>query len=162
MKRFMRENPEELIAALLIVVTTTLVLINVFFRYFLSKGIYWSEEVATSCFVWSIFLGSAGAYRCGAQLGIDLLVNQLPKTARHAVKFLVQCILLVINGYIFYLSVIYVQKTHGIATSVLGVSSAYVSSALVVGFGLMTVYSLLQLLRLPKMFREEERKEEQR
>jgi len=150
MKKFIHENPEEFIAAILIVVTTSLVLLNVFFRYFLNSGIYWSEEVATTCFVWSVFVGAAGAYRNGAQLGIDLLVNKLPASASRAVKLIVQCILLLINVYVLYLSIIYVQHTYTIATSVLAVSSAWVSSSLIVGFGLTTVYSLMHLV---KMFR---------
>ncbi|MCR4628075.1 MAG: TRAP transporter small permease [Bacillota bacterium] len=148
MKKFIRENPEEFIAAILIVVTTSLVLLNVFFRYFLNSGIYWSEEVATTCFVWSVFVGAAGAYRNGAQLGIDLLVNKLPAAASRAVKLIVQCILLLINAYILYLAVIYVQRTYTIATSVLAVSSAWVSSSLIVGFGLTTVYSLMHLINM--------------
>lgn len=148
MKKFIRENPEEFIAAILIVVTTSLVLLNVFFRYFLNSGIYWSEEVATTCFVWSVFVGAAGAYRNGAQLGIDLLVNKLPASASRAVKLTVQCILLLINAYVLYLAVIYVQRTYTIATSVLAVSSAWVSSSLIVGFGLTTVYSLMHLVNM--------------
>lgn len=148
MKKFIHENPEEFIAAILIVVTTSLVLLNVFFRYFLNSGIYWSEEVATTCFVWSVFVGAAGAYRNGAQLGIDLLVNKLPASASRAVKLIVQCILLLINAYVLYLSIIYVQHTYTIATSVLAVSSAWVSSSLIVGFGLTTVYSLMHLVNM--------------
>ena len=148
MKKFIRENPEEFIAAILIVVTTSLVLLNVFFRYFLNSGIYWSEEVATTCFVWSVFVGAAGAYRNGAQLGIDLLVNKLPAAASREVKLIVQCILLLINAYVLYLAVIYVQRTYTIATSVLAVSSAWVSSSLIVGFGLTTVYSLMHLINM--------------
>jgi len=148
MKKFIRENPEEFVAAVLIIITTVLVLLNVFFRYCLNSGIYWSEEVATTCFVWSIFVGAAGAYRTGAMLGIDLLVNKLPETARKIVRIIVQFILLAINAYILYLSIIYINKTKAIATSVLGVSSAWVSMSLVVGFGLTTIYTLVHLIRL--------------
>ena len=95
-----------------------------------------------------MFVGAAGAYRNGAQLGIDLLVNKLPKAASRAVKLFVQCILLLINAYILYLSVVYVQHTYGIATSVLAVSSAWVSSSLIVGFGLTTIYSLMHLVQM--------------
>lgn len=152
MKKFIRQNPEEAIAALLIVITTVLVLINVFFRYFLNKGIYWSEEVATSCFVWAIFIGGAGAYRNGTQLGIDLLVNMLPTVLQRVVKIIVQLILFLVNAYILYLACIYVDKTHKIATSVLGVSSAFISSSLIVGFGLTTLYTIYHLVLMIKSF----------
>ncbi len=147
MKKFIRENPEEALAALLIVITTTLVLVNVFFRYFLNKGIYWSEEVATSCFVWAIFVGAAGAYRNGTQLGIEMLVNMLPGRLQMLVKLIVQVFLFIINVNILYLACIYVKKTHQIATSVLGVSSAWVSSSLIVGFGLTTLYTVWHIIQ---------------
>ncbi len=159
MKKFIRQNPEEAIAALLIVITTILVLINVFFRYFLNKGIYWSEEVATSCFVWAIFIGSAGAYRNGTQLGIDMLVNMLPSFLQKIVRILVQFVLFFVNAYILYLACIYVNKTHKIATSVLGVSSAWVSSSLIVGFGLTTLYTIYHLIILIKDFNKKQEKE---
>ncbi|SFG49096.1 TRAP transporter small permease [Oribacterium sp. WCC10] len=152
MKKFILKNPEEAIAALLIVITTVLVLINVFFRYFLNKGIYWSEEVATTSFVWAIFIGGAGAYRNNTQLGIDLLVNMLPEILQKIVKILVQIVLFIVNAYILYLACIYVDKTHKIATSVLGVSSAWVSSSLIVGFGLTTLYTILHLINMIRDF----------
>ena len=159
MKEFMTKNFEEFIAAILIVVTTLLVLMNVFFRYFLHTGIYWSEEVATSCFVWSIFIGAAGAYRQGAQLGIDLLVKKLPETARKIVQILVQIVLILINVFIVYLSVQYIQHTYTIKTSVLAVSSAWVSASIPVGFGLTSVYSVLGLWRMIRGFGAKEGKE---
>lgn len=157
MKEFIRKNPEEFIASILITITTVLVLVNVFLRYCLNMGLYWSEEVATSCFVWSIFIGAAGAYRNGSQLGIDLLVNMLPTGLRRAVKLLVQVILLVINAYIVYLAVQYVGRTWQIETSVLAVSTAWVSGSLIVGFGLTTIYTLLHLVNMiRRMMRGEE------
>lgn len=159
MKKFILKNPEEAVAAFLIVITTILVLTNVFFRYFLNKGIYWSEEVATNCFVWAIFIGSAGAYRNGTQLGIDMLVNMLPRTLQKVVKMMVQLVLFAVNAYILYLACIYVDKTHKIATSVLGISSAWVSSSLIVGFGLTTLYTVLHLLKMMRDFTKPTEKE---
>ena len=54
--KFIWEHFEEVLAGAFIVVTTVLVLVNVFLRYFMNTGLYWSEEVVTSCFVWSVFL----------------------------------------------------------------------------------------------------------
>ncbi len=159
MKKFILKNPEEAVAAFLIVITTILVLTNVFFRYFLNKGIYWSEEVATNCFVWAIFIGSAGAYRNGTQLGIDMLVNMLPRTLQKVVKMMVQLVLFAVNAYILYLACIYVDKTHKIATSVLGISSAWVSSSLIAGFGLTTLYTVLHLLKMMRDFTKPTEKE---
>lgn len=140
-------NPEQILACVFIIITTGLVLLNVFLRYFMRTGLYWSEEVATSCFVWSVFLGAASGYRHGMHIGVDMLVNKLPRVIRNIVKILVDMILTAVNGYIFYLSIIFISMSYQKPTAVLGVSSAYVSAALLVGFGLTTLYSIGYLIK---------------
>ena len=133
-------------ASLCVTTTTLLVLMNVFLRYFMNTGIYWSEEVATMCFVWCIFVGSASAYKNGAHLGVDLLVRKLPKVPRAIVKILVDILLILINGYILYLSIKFVSTSYQKPTAVLAISSAWVSSSLIVGFGLTTIYAIRDMV----------------
>ena len=139
-------NFELIFASLCVTATTLLVLMNVFLRYFMNTGIYWSEEVATMCFVWCIFVGSASAYKNGAHLGVDLLVKKLPKVPRAIVKILVDILLIAINGYILYLSVKFVSTSYQKPTAVLAISSAWVSSSLIVGFGLTTIYAIRDMV----------------
>ena len=139
-------NFELIFASLCVTTTTLLVLMNVFLRYFMNTGIYWSEEVATMCFVWCIFVGSASAYKNGAHLGVDLLVKKLPKVPRAIVKILVDILLILINGYILYLSVKFVSTSYQKPTAVLAISSAWVSSSLIVGFGLTTIYAIRDMV----------------
>jgi TRAP-type C4-dicarboxylate transport system permease small subunit len=139
-------NFELIFASLCVTTTTLLVLMNVFLRYFMNTGIYWSEEVATMCFVWCIFVGSASAYKNGAHLGVDLLVRKLPKVPRAIVKILVDILLILINGYILYLSIKFVSTSYQKPTAVLAISSAWVSSSLIVGFGLTTIYAIRDMV----------------
>ena len=139
-------NFELIFASLCVTATTLLVLMNVFLRYFMNTGIYWSEEVATMCFVWCIFVGSASAYKNGAHLGVDLLVKKLPKIPRAIVKIIVDILLIAINGYILYLSVKFVSTSYQKPTAVLAISSAWVSSSLIVGFGLTTIYAIRDMV----------------
>lgn len=143
--KFVLNHFEEVLASIFLIITTSLVLLNVFLRYFMKTGLYWTEEVSTSCFVWCVFLGAASGYRRGMHLGVDILVNKLPPALRKLVRILVDLVLLVTNGYIFYLSTVFVRWSYIKPTAVLGVSSAWVSSALLVGFGLTTIYSVVHL-----------------
>ena len=150
MKKYVKlflNNFELIFASLCVTTTTLLVLMNVFLRYFMNTGIYWSEEVATMCFVWCIFVGSASAYKNGAHLGVDLLVRKLPKVPRAIVKILVDILLILINGYILYLSIKFVSTSYQKPTAVLAISSAWVSSSLIVGFGLTTIYAIRDLVK---------------
>ena len=149
MKKYVKlflNNFELIFASLCVTTTTLLVLMNVFLRYFMNTGIYWSEEVATMCFVWCIFVGSASAYKNGAHLGGDLLVRKLPKVPRAIVKILVDILLILINGYILYLSIKFVSTSYQKPTAVLAISSAWVSSSLIVGFGLTTIYAIRDMV----------------
>jgi len=141
--KFVICNFEEIIAAVFIFFMTILVIINVFLRYVVNTGLYWSEEVVTGCFVWAVFLGASACYRRKAHVGVDILVNMLPENLKKIVNILVDIILILINGYITYLTILYLETSYTKTTPVLGISSVYISSSILVAFSLMTVYSVM-------------------
>jgi len=56
--------------------------LNVIMRYFFNHPLQWNDEVVTGLFVWTVFIGSAYAYRKHAHLGVDIVTNALsPKRA---------------------------------------------------------------------------------
>ena len=135
-------NLEEIIASFFLVITTALVVLNIIMRYFLNSGLVWSEEVATGCFVWSVFIGAIAAFKHRGHVGVDILVKLLPPTLRWGVNLLMDIILVILNGYMAYLAVTYVMITYTKMTPVLGVSSAYISSVVPISFVMMTFYAL--------------------
>jgi len=140
-------NLEEIIASGFIILTTILVVINVFMRYFLRSGLYWSEEVATGSFVWAVFIGAVAGYKRGKHIGVDILVNLLPEKTQKVVVIIVDMVLVFLNGYMTYLAVIFISLSYIKPTPVLGISSAYISSALLVSFALVTIYSVIFLVK---------------
>lgn len=136
-------NLEEIIAGIFLIITTILVVTNVIFRYFLNSGIYWTEEVATGSFVWTVFIGAAAAYKHGQHLGMDFLVEKVPERFSNIVVLVINVLLTIINGYLFYLSTVYIYHSYRKPTPVLNVSSAYISSALTISFFLMTIRSIM-------------------
>ncbi|MFI3174473.1 MAG: TRAP transporter small permease [Bacillota bacterium] len=145
--KFLVCNIEELITAIFLVVMTVLVSINVFLRYVMNTGIVWSEEFATACFVWAVFIGAAACYKKKAHVGVDMLVNQLPAFAQKIVGIVVNIILLVFNSYLTYLTWLYLQTSYTKTTPVMQVSSAYISSSIFVAFALMTMYTVIFLVQ---------------
>ena len=146
LKKFL-SHFEIIFASVFIIITTVLVMLNVIFRYFLRSGIYWSEEVATGCFVWSVFLGAAAGYKHKMHVGVDMLVNLCPPKVKKTITILVDFVLLLINGYITYISIIYLNLSYKKPTPVLGISSAFISSSIFVSFALMTLYAVVFLIR---------------
>ena len=87
-------------------------------------------------------MGASAVYKHKMDVGIDMLVLKLPDTAQHYVRLAVSLVLLLINGYIFYMSIVFTSVAWGKPTAVLGVSSAVFNSALIFGFGLITWHTL--------------------
>lgn len=111
-------------------------------RYVLNSGLVWSEEVATGCFVWSVFIGAIAVFKHRGHVGVDIVVKMLPEAFRKTLMTLMDILLVVLNGYMAYLSIVYITHSYTKMTPVLGVSSAYISSSVVIAFVMMTVYSI--------------------
>ena len=141
-KKGIMENLEEILSGAFLCLMVLLVIINVFLRYFSDYAIYWAEEVATICFVWAVFLGAAATYKRKMDIGIDLLVKRASVPSQAVIKLLSSGVLLLLNAYIFINSLIFTAIAFDKPTAVLGVSSAVVNSALIVGFGFIAFHSL--------------------
>ena len=139
------DNFEEIIASLFLLGTTVLVVANIISRYFLKTGIFWSEEVATGFFVWSVFIGAAAAFKKGQHIGIDIIVSKLSGRNRAIANVLIDLVVLIVIGFITVFSFLYVKTSYTKLTPVLGVSSAYISSSIIVGFTFMLIRAFIFL-----------------
>lgn len=126
--------------------TTIIVIMNVFTRYFLNFTFHWSEEIAVSAFVWTIFLGFANSYKCNELIGVELLVKLLPEKIRNVVEFCTSLLLTFLSGTMFYFSYKYVAGSTKI-TAALEVSYKYIYASIVIAFALTTVYSIYTLVK---------------
>ena len=130
------------IGSIFISITVIVVIMNVFTRYALKFTYFWAEEVAVGCFVWTIFLGTAAAYRRKGLIGVEALVVLLPKKIRKIVEFLTYILLTILNALMFYFAFQYVSSSTKI-TAALEISYSYINASIVIAFGLMTIYSVM-------------------
>jgi TRAP-type C4-dicarboxylate transport system permease small subunit len=140
--KYYLNNLEEILCGFFLVSMVGLVIVNVLLRFLFSYSITWAEEVSTICFVWSVFVGASAVYKHKMDIGIDVLVLTLPFSAQQYIRLFVSVLLLLINGYIFYMSIVFTSIAWEKPTAVLGVSSAIFNSALIVGFGMITFHTL--------------------
>lgn len=136
-------NFDLVLSGFFLCITVLVVIVNVALRYLFHGGLFWAEEVATTCFIWSVFVGSAAAYRYKMHIGIDLITRFGPAPVRALIVVIIDGLMLVINGYILYLSMLFIQANSLKRTPVLDIPALYVNLALSVGFALMTVYALV-------------------
>ena len=140
-------NLDLIVSSVFLCITVLVVIVNVALRYLSLGGIFWAEEVATTSFIWSVFIGSAAAYRYKMHIGIDFLSRLGPLTMQRCIAVIIDGLMLVINGYIVYLSLFFINANKLKRTPVLDIPALYVNLALTVGFSLMVVYALMFLYR---------------
>ena len=140
-------NFDLILSGFFLCITVLVVIVNVALRYLFHGGIFWAEEVATTSFIWSVFIGSAAAYRYKMHIGIDLVSKFGPATWRSFIAVVIDVMMLVINGYIVYLSILFTSANKLKRTPVLDIPSLYVNLALTVGFSLMVLYAFSYLYR---------------
>ncbi len=151
-------NFEELLSGFFIVIMVVIVIMNVILRYVFNEGIFWAEEVATISFVWAVFVGASATYKHRMDVGIDFLVTKTSPKIQKLIRLIIDALLLTINGYIFYLSIVFTKISYIKPTAVLGVSSAVVNSSLVFGFGLITIHTMRFIVKDFKSFKDKEAK----
>jgi TRAP-type C4-dicarboxylate transport system permease small subunit len=140
--KYYLSNLEEILCGFFLVSMVGLVIVNVLLRFLFNYSITWAEEVSTICFVWSVFVGASAVYKHKMDIGIDVLILTLPFSAQQYIRLFVSVLLLLINGYIFYMSIVFTSIAWEKPTAVLGVSSAIFNSALIVGFGMITFHTV--------------------
>lgn len=137
------------VLALLLVAMLAMVLGNVLLRYAFGTGIVVSEELSRLGLVWITFAGAVVAWRRGAHLGVDNLVQALPRAGRWVCALLAEaltvlcCVLVVIGTW----------QQHEVSLStnslVAGIpliwmyGMGYVAGG---GIGLLSLHKLLRLL----------------
>ncbi len=150
---YILKNLDAIITAATLTICVILVNFNVIMRYVAHHPIQWSEEIVTSLFVWTVFIGSAYAYRMHAHLGVDIVVNHLHGKPKAIVSWIVTIIELAILVMVTIISAEYVYHLLYVrgnfkpaVTDVLRIPKAYTGIAVPIGFGLSTIYSIYFIL----------------
>ncbi len=161
-------NLDAVICGTTLTVCVVLVNLNVVFRYFLNNPIKWTDEVVTSLFIWTVFMGSAYAHRRHAHLGVDIVMNLIHGNARQVIEFIMDIIQILILALLTYISAQYVcnliwkrgiifgtvdgvwqyvGKIKLTMTDTLRIPKWYTGIAVPLGFGLSFIYAVYFFLR---------------
>lgn len=147
------QNFDAVITGTTLMACVILVNMNVLMRYIFKAPLQWSEEVVTSLFVWTVFIGSAYAYRKHAHLGVDIVVNLLHGKTKDVLMLIVSILELAI---LIMLTIICSQYAYNLlyvrgvwkpaVTDVLRIPKIFTGIAVPIGFGLSTIYSIYFML----------------
>ena len=148
-------NLDAIITAATLSIFVVLVNANVIMRYFFNNPIRWAEEVVTSLFVWTVFIGSAYAYRKHSHLGVDILVNLMPPKMKAVVKavmsvvelFVLSMLTVISSQYVYHLIFNRAGKLKIIMTDMLRIPKWWTGIAVPIGFGLSVIYSIYFMVK---------------
>lgn len=138
---------EALIAAMLAVMVV-LVFGNVVLRYGFNSGITVSEEVSRWLFIWMTFLGAVVALREHGHLGVDMVVQRLPRAGKKACLLVGHVVMLYIVWLLFQGSVAQARINWDVTAPTTGFSMAIVYAAGIVFAVLAGVILLIDLVRM--------------
>ena len=167
--KFLLKNLDAVITCVTLFACVVLVNLNVIMRYCFNAPIQWVDEVVTSLFVWTVFIGSAYAYRKHAHLGVDLVVNLFKGKTRDTIQWVVAILELLILIMLTYVSSQYVYNLifrKGVLkltyTETLRLPKWWTGIAVPLGFGLSVIYSIYFFLteRLHIIKKKEEQNDE--
>jgi TRAP-type C4-dicarboxylate transport system permease small subunit len=130
----------------------TVIVLQVVSRYVFNNSLPWTEEVSKSMMVWSAFMVAPWALRAGANVGIDLFLEAMPKRARFFVELVVNALVLFILFVLFRESLDFVARGFKSRMATLPVTTGYVYMIVPVSLGAMMLAGAEVLLRKCREF----------
>lgn len=127
---------------------TITVFISTIFRYFKLGAIPWSEELARYLMIWIAYIGASLGIKKNAHLGVEILVNKLPKSLKSVAKYFRVAIILLFNALIisFSYKIINHQMNMGQLSPAMAIPIWYAYLAIPVGALLMIIRSIQMVI----------------
>ncbi|MBK4215146.1 TRAP transporter large permease subunit [Paracoccus caeni] len=140
-------RPVEIAAATLLMVMIIVVLANVFFRYVLAKPLIWGDEVASISFIWMAMLGAALAVDRHEHMKLTVFLPLLPERVAKVAEIAGQVLVCLLLLRLLPVAVEYAYEESFVVSPALQLPMSWRASALPIGIGLMTLLSVVSLLR---------------
>ncbi|HSV46582.1 MAG TPA: TRAP transporter small permease [Ramlibacter sp.] len=123
--------------------------LQVVMRYGFGRALSWSEELAVTCFSWSMLLAVALGVRDGIHVRMDLLVDRLPGALRLTLEKLVALATAFAGGFIAWSGARYVAQTGDSVSAAMAYPISWLYLCAPVGGALIAVFALEHLLAGP-------------
>jgi TRAP-type transport system small permease protein len=128
---------EALVAAIVLVLTAQIV-----FRYAFNSSILWSEEVATWCMVWTVYMGAASLMSRWQHVYIPMFVQRLPLSVRPYVIVTAKIATLATCLLVTWYGIVVVDGTYNLTSQSTGISTSWIKLAIPIGMAAMAIFAL--------------------
>ncbi|HEX9238212.1 MAG TPA: TRAP transporter large permease subunit [Xanthobacteraceae bacterium] len=137
----------EIAAAGLVIAEIAILFGGVISRYVFDRPLVWSDELASTLFLWLAMLGAVIAFHRDEHMRMTACVGMLPGPARALLDSLATGASLAFLLLIAWPAFQYASDELPITTSALQITDAWRAAALPAGIGLMIVFALSRLTR---------------
>lgn len=140
----------ERLLGLLLIVAVLYNFVNVVGRYVFGRTFISADEVQIYIMIYIAFLGAAVATWRRMHLRMDVLLQRMPRGVQAGLGALELALILVLAAFVLYVSSGYVKQMAGLdaRSQNAGIPMWIPHSAIVLGFGLIAVLSVLQIIQL--------------
>jgi tripartite ATP-independent transporter DctM subunit len=135
----------EIPAAILVVAEIVVLFSGIVARYVFHTPLVWSDELATTLFLWLAMLGAVIALRRGEHMRMTALIAKLAPERRAFFDALAVAAGLAFLVLIAYPAYEWAYEEGFIVTSAMEISASWRAAAFPIGVGLMIAFSLLRL-----------------
>jgi len=141
----------EYFAALLVFADICILLAGVISRFVFKQPLTWSDELASIIFLWSAMLGSVVAVKRAEHMRMTAFVSMCKDNAAAFFEAFQYC-----AGLLFLIVLFLPAYQHAIDEAIvitpsLEISGLWREAALPVGIALMSIYSIVRLIQLPRL-----------
>ena len=140
----------ERVLALALIAAVLINFVNVIGRYVFGRTFIAADELQIYIMVYIAFLGAAVATWRRVHLRMDVLAKMLPAPVRTALGIAELALVLVLAGFVTYVAYRYVAQMAGLdaRSQNAGIPMWMPHSAIALGFALIAVLALLQIVQL--------------
>ena len=128
-------------------VMALVVFLQVIFRYALNLPLFWTEEFARYCLVWSSLLGAAVAMKRGQHLAVTICMERFPPGLRRVLSVVARLSVIIILTVIVLGGIQLVFVTRAQISPALRVSMAIPYLAVPVGAAIMLFHAIVFLFQ---------------
>jgi TRAP-type C4-dicarboxylate transport system permease small subunit len=134
-------------AGLLLIAMLVIVIMQIVFRYVLNDSLIWTEELAKTMMVWTALLVAPWAYRAGANVRIEMFVNEMPPVVSKSLLLLLNLLVLWIVAVFLLESGGFWQRGLTVRADSLPIQVAWFYAVVPVAFSLLLLVCVEHLLR---------------
>lgn len=135
-----------------IVAMTILLTYEVLARYFFRNPTHWTSDIATTVMIWMTFIAMGYCLREGHMIRITAIVGQLAPAGRKAAEMLSLVAVLLVSVFAVWITAEAMMHSinYGMRQpTMLRMSSWIAELPVVIGFAILALQALADLLRLP-------------